>query len=356
MGITSTGKVIEEADQTLPVVLDTTAILRRAGFRVVVSRTGPTTVLRLGPGDVSGHLLTVTGAHDDVAARDVCANRADADVLVGVYFNSGGADNAGCVTAYDPARSFAAGNLRLADLVQSDVLAAMNAQGWQIPDGGVQPDQGLGSSLTPADLSYGHLLLLGPAEHGYFSTPGMMPGALVEPLFITDPFEGSIAASSRGQQIIAAGLARAVEQYSSRSPRHDQSAASEPASRAGPASGGGAVPARDRARSQERADDRRAWATVALAGLCVTAACRSSSAAMPAAARPADYPASTPATSSARSGSVATAGPSRPAATPTARAHVAPDPCPTALRVPRRCRAPRVGCPSEGWYRAPRAL
>ena len=112
VGITSTGKVIDEADQTLPVVLDTTAILRRAGFRVVVSRTGPTTVLRLGPGDVSGHLLTVTGAHDDVAARDVCANMAHADVLVGVYFNSGGADNAGCVTAYDPARSFATGNLR----------------------------------------------------------------------------------------------------------------------------------------------------------------------------------------------------------------------------------------------------
>ena len=118
----------------------------------------------------------------------------------------------GCVTAYDPARSFAAGNLRLAGLVQSDVLAAMNAQGWQIPDGGVQPDQGLGSSLTPADLAYGHLLL-GPAEKGYFSMPSMMPGALVEPLFITDPFEGSIAASSRGQQIIAAGLARAIEQY-----------------------------------------------------------------------------------------------------------------------------------------------
>lgn len=213
VGVTGTGKVIDEADQTLPVVLDTTAILRRAGFGVVVSRTGPTTVLRLGPGDVSGHLLTVTGAHDDVAARDVCADMAHADVLVGVYFNAGGADNAGCVTAYDPARSFAAGNLRLADLVQSDVLAAMNAQGWQVPDGGVQPDQGLGSSLTPADLAYGHLLLLGPAEKGYFSTPSLMPGALVEPLFITDPFEGSIAASSRGQQVIADGLAGAIEQY-----------------------------------------------------------------------------------------------------------------------------------------------
>jgi N-acetylmuramoyl-L-alanine amidase len=213
VGITTTGQVIYEADETLPVVLDTTTILRRMGFRVVVSRTGPTSVLRLGPGDMSGHLLTVTGSHDDVAARDVCADMAHADVLIGVYFNSGAPQDAGCITAYDSARPFAADNRRLADLVQSAVLASMNAQGWQIPDAGVQSDQGLGSSLTPADVAYGHLLLLGPAKKGYFSTPSTMPGALVEPLFITDPFEGSIAASSHGQQVIAAGLARAVEQY-----------------------------------------------------------------------------------------------------------------------------------------------
>jgi N-acetylmuramoyl-L-alanine amidase len=40
-----------------------------------------------------------------------------------------------------------------------------------------------------------------------------MPGALVEPLFITDPFEGSIAVSNGGQRVIASGLARAIEQY-----------------------------------------------------------------------------------------------------------------------------------------------
>ena len=214
VGTTEAGQVIHEADQTLPVVLDTTTILRHAGFSVVVSRTGPTSVLRLGPGDVSAGALTANGVHDDVAARDVCANKAHANVLLGVYFNSGAsAANAGSVTAYDPARPFAADNRRLAGLVQSDVLAAMNAQGWQIPNGGVQTDHGLGSSLTSASQAYGHLLLLGPAKKGYFSTPSTMPGALVEPLFITDPFEATIAASSRGQQVIAGGLARAVEQY-----------------------------------------------------------------------------------------------------------------------------------------------
>jgi hypothetical protein len=54
----------------------------RLGFRVVVSRTGPTTVLRLRPGDVAGNELTVAGAHDDVAARDICANMAHANVLI----------------------------------------------------------------------------------------------------------------------------------------------------------------------------------------------------------------------------------------------------------------------------------
>jgi N-acetylmuramoyl-L-alanine amidase len=55
--------------------------------------------------------------------------------------------------------------------------------------------------------------LLGPADPGWFDTPSQMPGALIEPLFITDPFEGSIAASNQGQEVIAKGIAQAVETY-----------------------------------------------------------------------------------------------------------------------------------------------
>ncbi len=95
----------------------------------------------------------------------------------------------------------------------------MNVQGWQIPDRGVQPDTGLGSisdtrsALAGEAKAYGHLLLLGPADPGFFSTPSEMPGALIEPLFITDPFDGSIADSARGQAVIAGGIVRAVERY-----------------------------------------------------------------------------------------------------------------------------------------------
>src|ERR1700733_10413953 len=208
VGSTESGQTIYEKDETLPVELDAMELLRAKGFTVVVSRTRDETVSRPGPADVSGGLFTATGVHDDVAARDLCADMAKANVLVGIYFDAGAASyNGGSVTGYDTDRSFSAQSLRLATLVQTDVLGAMNAQGWAIPDEGVVDDSELGGpALTAAAADYGHLLLLGPAEAGWFTTPSTMPGALIEPLFITDPFEATIAASAQGEGGIAQGL------------------------------------------------------------------------------------------------------------------------------------------------------
>jgi N-acetylmuramoyl-L-alanine amidase len=218
VGSTESGQTVYEADVTLPIELDAMRLLTADGFRVIVSRTRASSVVRLTNTDVSSGVLTAEGVHNDVAARDICANDAGADILIGIYMDAGDGA-AGSVTGYDPDRPFAAANLRLATLVQDDVLAAMNAQGWQIPDRGVHPDTELGSvsdagsALAGKAEAYGHLLLLGPADPGFFSTPSEMPGALIEPLFITDPFEGSIADTAHGQDVIAGGIARAVEQY-----------------------------------------------------------------------------------------------------------------------------------------------
>ena len=118
-------------------------------------------------------------------------------------------------------RPFAADNLRLANLVQNDVLSGLDARGWSIPNDGVQSDAGFGSmdgdaasgGLAEEAADYDHLMLIGPAMSGYFTTPTQMPGVVIEPLYITDPFEGTIAASSSGQSVIAGGIATAVEQY-----------------------------------------------------------------------------------------------------------------------------------------------
>lgn len=222
VGTTESGATVYEADLTLPVELDTASVLRADGFRVVVSRTANTSVVQLTPADVSGTVLSLQGAHDDVVARDVCANDAHAQVLVGIYFDSGGSpDNAGSLTAYDTARPFAAANEQFATVLQTDVLDAMNARGWQIPNAGVTSDANVGSlvetsqggAIAAEAAAYGHLLLLGPPEAGYQPNPSSMPGAVIEPLFLTDPFEASIAASASGQSVIARGIATAVEQY-----------------------------------------------------------------------------------------------------------------------------------------------
>lgn len=214
-GVTKAGQVIYEAPLNLTIELETMNLLRDDGFAVVVSRVRNGLVMRPTARDYLQGALSAHGAVEDVAARDACANRAKATVLVGIYMDAGASPtDAGCLTAYDASRSFSQDSRRLARLVQHDVLDRMNAYGWKIPDDGVQDDATLGGvALTTSAASYPHLLLLGPGVPGWFTTPSRMPGALVEPLFISDPFEGSVATSAKGQGAIARGVAEAVAQY-----------------------------------------------------------------------------------------------------------------------------------------------
>ena len=71
----------------------------------------------------------------------------------------------------------------------------------------------LAGGLAAQAAAYNHLLLLGPAMAGYFTTPSQMPGAVIEPLYLTDPFEGSIAASPADREDHRRGIANAVERF-----------------------------------------------------------------------------------------------------------------------------------------------
>jgi N-acetylmuramoyl-L-alanine amidase len=219
-GTTQGGQAIYESTVNLAVELEVLSLLRANGFQVAVSRTQNSTVVKLDAEDTSGRLLSLAGVHNDVAARDVCANLAHANLLVGIYMDAG-TGGAGSLTVYDPDRPFSAPNRRFAELLQNGVLATMNAHGWDIPDDGVKSDAGAGSydgsassgGLAAEAAHYNHLLLLGPAAAGFFSTPSEMPGAVIEPLYLSDPFEASIAANPGDRQVIADGIARAVERY-----------------------------------------------------------------------------------------------------------------------------------------------
>ena len=212
---TVSGDAVAEKRVTLAVGLRALALLRDAGFRVVMSRVRDSTVARLGPGDVSGRLLTAAGARRDIAARNLCANAAGASVLLGVHMNAFGDPSvAGAETIYCPARRFSGRSRHLAVIVQRALLTSLRRAGWRVPDRSVLSDRAAGTpALSAQGAAYGHLLELGPADPPWFRYPSLMAGVIAEPLFLTNPAEARVALGASGQLAIARGLVRALETY-----------------------------------------------------------------------------------------------------------------------------------------------
>ena len=212
VGATAAGHQVLEKDAALAVASRLAALLRADGYGVVMSRTRDTTVIKLAAADSNYGAITSSAVHRDLAARAACANAAGANVLVSIHFD-GFSDPSvgGTETFYDAARPFAASNHRLAADLQSALVARLGAA-----DRGVFTDDQLAApALTASGDSYNHLIELGPQSPGWVDNPSQMPGALVEPLFITNPAEALIASDPAGQQKIAEALTAGVLRFAS---------------------------------------------------------------------------------------------------------------------------------------------
>ena len=120
----------------------------------------------------------------------------------------------GALTIWDPDRTFSASNRRLAILLQRNVIASLHRAGWPVPDRSILKDtSNHGTALTPQGAAYGHEALLGPYKRGWVSHPSYMPGAIIEPLFLTRPTEADIATSPRGQAVLGKAILAAVQQF-----------------------------------------------------------------------------------------------------------------------------------------------
>lgn len=204
------GNQVEEKDATLAVAGALEATLQADGFAVVMSRTRDSSVLKLAPGDSINGSITNSAERRDLLMRAACANAAGAAVLVSIHFD-GFSDPSvgGTETFYDSARSFAADNKRLARDLQAALVSTLGTS-----DRGVWTDDQLAApALTTTGQAYGHLIELGPTAPGWVDSPSQMPGALVEPLFITDPSEARIAGDPTGQGRIAQALATGIQRY-----------------------------------------------------------------------------------------------------------------------------------------------
>lgn len=215
-GLTTTDETIYEKEVALATALKLRDRLRAEGYTIVMSRVTDTSVAIPTTQDRNGTVMTAAGEHDELQARVACANAAHADLLLSIHFNGFGPDHTvgGVQTFYDDARPFSAQNLAFADQVQTNILAQFAAAGWQIPDRGITADSSLDApTLTQEAADYPHLMELGPAVPGWFGDPSQMPGALCEALFLTDPPEADVAASSAGQDAMARAFQIAIDQY-----------------------------------------------------------------------------------------------------------------------------------------------
>lgn len=210
VGRTSAGSTISEKTATLEVALALAARLRTAGYRVVLSRTADTTLIGAGADGTGNGVLTREALRQDLIARVDCANAAGADVLLAIHFNAyDGLSAGGTETYYDSARAFNQQNARLAKAVQAQLVAGLG-----LPDRGALSEASLNvPTVDAAAESYGHLVELGPAQQGWLERPSRMPGALTEPLFLTNPQQADLAASPWGQRRIAAALKAALDAY-----------------------------------------------------------------------------------------------------------------------------------------------
>lgn len=201
------GAAVMEKTLTLAVAKRVTGLLQNAGYRVIMSRTGDSAVAANLPSNAD---LSADDIRSDLLARIACANRSGADLLVSIHFN--GVDDAsvsGSETYYDAMRPFAASNHRLALDLERSITAAIGSVNL-----GVWPDdQNVGPALSPEGSVYGHLIVLGPPSPGYVDAPSQMPGALVEPLFLSNGIDAKEAADPRTQQLMALAIDAAITAY-----------------------------------------------------------------------------------------------------------------------------------------------
>ncbi len=199
----SGARQVLEKHAALAVATQLSTLLRADGYRVVMARTEDSTMLKLSPTDSVLGALTGSAEHRDLAARASCANAAGAAVLLSIHFNAFGDTSVGGTESfYDSARTFSVENRRLATALQAALVASLGTD-----DRGVWTDDQLAApTLTSSGTKYGHLIELGPLAAGWVDNPSQMPGALVEPLFLSNPKEAALAADPAGQRQIALAL------------------------------------------------------------------------------------------------------------------------------------------------------
>lgn len=203
--------VPEEKEITLDLARRTAAHLEAAGFRVVLSRTADADVNENND-DINGD--SCNDVVDELQARADKANAAGAAVLLSLHLN--GLPNTplgGAGVYYNDKREFADKNRRLAQLVQQAQLDALAGLGYTARDWGALADDAFDTpTQSECPTGYKHNTMIGPPGP-YRTRPSTMPGAIAEPLFLTNRVEADLIAREETKDALARAYARAVAEF-----------------------------------------------------------------------------------------------------------------------------------------------
>jgi N-acetylmuramoyl-L-alanine amidase len=199
----SDGSELREKDLTLRLALATADLLEAEDVLVVLTRRGDVPV-NLEKRDLNddGKVDLV----DELLARIDLVNRAQADLLVSIHLNAHPSPSMrGTYANYASERPFTRESIRLAVTLHRQVLRGIRELSPRAVDRGVEDD-------VEGDPAGRHLLLLGSrTARAPFETT--MPGALIEPLFMTNPEDVELLRRADLLDAVARSLADGVLEY-----------------------------------------------------------------------------------------------------------------------------------------------
>jgi N-acetylmuramoyl-L-alanine amidase len=200
-----------EKDLALDMAVRITAYLEAAGFHVVLSRTTDSDVNEP-ERDINGD--GVMDVVDELQARIDLANASGAAVMLSLHWNGlGGSPLGGSAVLYNDVRDFADQNQRLAEVVQVAQLKALASVGYESRDWGALPENSFSApAQSVIDTGYRYNTLIGPAGP-YRPRPSQMPGAIAEPLYLTNPTELALARDPAVRDVLAQAYAQAVREF-----------------------------------------------------------------------------------------------------------------------------------------------
>jgi N-acetylmuramoyl-L-alanine amidase len=198
-----------EKTVTLELAKRTARLLRKAGYRVFLTRTTDQAV-NTPPRDYN-HDGLIDGI-DEAEARVVFANRHHARIFVSMHVNATSASQThGLTLYYCPAHSFRRANLRLARLLDRNIAIQLSKAGYRPPNHGVLTD--VSDTLPQAYPEYPWFFQIGPADRKHGIVANNAVAALGETLYITNPREDRLLHKGRILNAIARGYTFGIERY-----------------------------------------------------------------------------------------------------------------------------------------------